>query len=151
VKRDYYEMLGLARSADQEDVRGAFKRRAHLHPDKHPGDEGATARYAEITEAYATLSDPDRRAAYDRDLDSGAGGVRATGVAGADLPPDYVEGVNFTVDLGRELYEATKGIDPKAAATNLAEKVTTPEGREEIKGAWASLRALGNRIFASSG
>jgi molecular chaperone DnaJ len=66
-KRDYYEVLGVARNAGQSDVKRAFRRLARqYHPDVNPGDAEAEARFKEMAEAYEVLRDPDRRAQYDR-------------------------------------------------------------------------------------
>jgi molecular chaperone DnaJ len=66
-KRDYYEVLQVERSADEQALKTAYRRLAHkYHPDKNPGDKGAEDRFKELTEAYSVLSDPDKRARYDR-------------------------------------------------------------------------------------
>jgi molecular chaperone DnaJ len=65
--RDYYEVLGLRRDATTDDVKRAFRKLAlECHPDRHPGDAAAEARFKELSEAYAVLSDEDRRRNYDR-------------------------------------------------------------------------------------
>jgi len=82
VSRDYYADLGLQRDATADDVKRAFRRLAReSHPDSNPGDPGADARFRRIAEAYEVLSDPARRASYDRgdvldfgDLFAGMGG-----------------------------------------------------------------------------
>jgi molecular chaperone DnaJ len=66
-KRDYYEVLGVARDASAEDVKSAYRRLAlKYHPDKNPGDKTAEERFKEAAEAYEVLSDAQKRAAYDR-------------------------------------------------------------------------------------
>lgn len=63
---DYYELLGIRRDATQDDVKRAYRKRAReLHPDTNPGDPEAEAKFKEITRAYETLSDPERRRRYD--------------------------------------------------------------------------------------
>ena len=65
--RDYYEVLGVTRQASAEDLKKAYRRLAlQYHPDKNPGDRAAEERFKEAAEAYAILSDPDKRARYDR-------------------------------------------------------------------------------------
>ncbi len=64
---DYYEVLGLSRDATQEEIKRAFRRKAReTHPDANPGDPDAEHRFREAALAYEVLSDPQRRAAYDR-------------------------------------------------------------------------------------
>lgn len=66
VKRDYYEVLGCARQASQDDLKRAFRKIAmDSHPDRFPNDAVAAARFKEASEAYAVLSDPGRRRTYD--------------------------------------------------------------------------------------
>ncbi|KAH8882909.1 DnaJ-domain-containing protein [Thozetella sp. PMI_491] len=68
--QDYYAILGLARTATQAEIRGAYKRLAKLkHPDKNPQDSQATASFQLLHEAYTTLSDRDGRKVYDLDRD----------------------------------------------------------------------------------
>ncbi len=66
-KADYYDTLGVARDADQSALKSAFRKKAMgCHPDRHPGDNAAEARFKELNEAYEALKDPQKRAAYDR-------------------------------------------------------------------------------------
>jgi molecular chaperone DnaJ len=66
-KRDYYEVLGIDRSADGQAIKSAYRKLAHqYHPDKNPGDKRAEDQFKEASEAYEVLSDPDKRARYDR-------------------------------------------------------------------------------------
>ncbi len=65
--KDYYELLGVARDASQDDIKRRFRTLAReTHPDANPGDPGAEERFREIAQAYEVLSDPQKRAAYDR-------------------------------------------------------------------------------------
>jgi len=79
AKVDYYEVLGVARDADDKVLKAAFRKLAmQFHPDRNPGDHGAEAKFKEINEAYEKLRDPQKRAAYDRfghaAFDGGGGG-----------------------------------------------------------------------------
>jgi molecular chaperone DnaJ len=66
-KRDYYEVLGVAKDASAEDIRKAYRQAAlKNHPDRNPGDSAAEARFKEATEAYQIISDEEKRARYDR-------------------------------------------------------------------------------------
>jgi molecular chaperone DnaJ len=65
--QDLYAVLGVPRSATQEDIKGAYRRLARrLHPDRNQGSEEAESRFKAVASAYQTLHDPERRAAYDR-------------------------------------------------------------------------------------
>ena len=67
MKRDLYETLGVAKTADEKELKSAFRKLAmKYHPDKNPGDAEAEKTFKEINEAYETLKDPQKRAAYDR-------------------------------------------------------------------------------------
>ncbi|HMF07495.1 MAG TPA: molecular chaperone DnaJ [Thermoanaerobaculia bacterium] len=79
MKRDYYEILGVGRDADAQQLKSAYRKLAlQHHPDRNPGDPQAAERFKEASEAYAVLSDEEKRARYDRfghaGLGSGAGG-----------------------------------------------------------------------------
>ena len=80
-KRDYYEVLGVSRGASEAEIKKAYRKLAkENHPDLHPGDKEAEARFKEVNEAYEVLSDADKKARYDQyghagvDPNFGAGG-----------------------------------------------------------------------------
>ncbi|HEX2224221.1 MAG TPA: DnaJ domain-containing protein, partial [Thermoanaerobaculia bacterium] len=82
AKRDYYEVLGIARDAAQQEIKSAYRKLAQkYHPDRNPGDKEAEERFKEAAEAYAILSDDDKRARYDR---FGHQGVSGAGGGGFD-------------------------------------------------------------------
>jgi len=67
AKRDYYEVLGVEKSASEDDLKKAYRKLAvKYHPDKNPGDKSAEEKFKELGEAYEALSDSQKRAAYDR-------------------------------------------------------------------------------------
>ena len=83
-KRDYYEVLGVDRSADDATIKKAYRQLAKkYHPDANPGDKEAEAKFKEASEAYAVLSDSEKRRQYDQfghaAFDGGAGGAGAGG------------------------------------------------------------------------
>jgi len=67
MARDYYDILGVPRDADDAALKSAYRKKAmQHHPDRNPGDKDAEAKFKDITEAYDVLKDPQKRAAYDR-------------------------------------------------------------------------------------
>lgn len=87
TKRDYYEVLGVSRSADDAEIKKAYRRMAmKCHPDRNPGDKGAEAAFKECQEAYEVLADAQRRATYDQfghaGVEAAAGGGGFYGAGG---------------------------------------------------------------------
>lgn len=92
AEENYYEVLGVDRGASQDDIKKAYRRLAmKYHPDRNPGDKAAEEKFKQIGEAYAILSDEQKRAAYDRfgkagvdpsAADAGAGGFGQGGFGG---------------------------------------------------------------------
>ena len=67
AKADFYEVLGVARTADEKALKSAFRKLAmQYHPDRNPGDATAEVKFKEVNAAYECLKDPQKRAAYDR-------------------------------------------------------------------------------------
>src|SRR6187551_1213288 len=79
-KRDYYEILGVNKTASADEIKKAYRKVAmQFHPDRNPGDKSAEEKFKEAAEAYEVLSDQDKRAQYDR---FGHAGVRGAGGSG---------------------------------------------------------------------
>ncbi len=101
AKRDYYEILGVARNATPEELKRAYRKLAlQYHPDRNPGNQSAEERFKECSEAYAVLSDSEKRKAYDR---FGFEGVGAGAPGGFGAGPDFGDLGNFT-DLFNDLF-----------------------------------------------
>lgn len=86
AKRDYYEVLGIEKGADEKEIKSAFRKLAkQYHPDLNPDNKEAEAKFKEINEAYEVLSDPDKKAKYDQfghaafDQSQGFGGAGGAG------------------------------------------------------------------------
>jgi molecular chaperone DnaJ len=89
AKRDYYDVLGVAKDVDEKELKKAYRRVAmKFHPDRNPDDKDAEEKFKEATEAYEVLSDESKRAAYDRyghAAVEGAGGAGAGGFGGGNF------------------------------------------------------------------
>lgn len=80
MPRDYYEVLGVSKDASDDEIKKAFRQQAKkYHPDLHPGDKETETKFKEVNEAYSVLSDPDKKAKYDR---FGHAGVDPNGFGG---------------------------------------------------------------------
>lgn len=96
-KRDYYEVLGIQKGASDDEIKRAYRKAAvKYHPDKNPDDKEAEAKFKEINEAYQILSDPDKKAAYDR---MGHAAFEQGGFGGGGFGGGF-GGAGFDVDLG---------------------------------------------------
>jgi molecular chaperone DnaJ len=85
AKRDYYEVLSVSRDCDEQTLKSAYRKLAlQYHPDRNPGNKEAEDRFKEAAEAYAVLSDPQKRAAYDRFGHQGVSGAGGNGFGGFD-------------------------------------------------------------------
>jgi molecular chaperone DnaJ len=147
TKRDYYEVLGIARDADLKAIKAAYRKLAvRFHPDRNPDDPEAETRFKEASEAYAVLSDTNKRANYDR---FGHQGVEGQGFTGFD-PTAFGDFADILGDLfgfgdifgtrrrggrrsgprrGRDLQYTLK-IDLEEAATGIERTVRVPRLEE---------------------
>lgn len=121
AKRDYYDVLGLSKGADGDEIKKAFRRKAkELHPDRNADNPNAEAQFKEVNEAHDVLKDADKRAAYDRfghaAFDGGmAGGPRA----GAQGQGDFASAFS---DVFEDLFGDFMGGQQRGGARNRASR-----------------------------
>ncbi|MBL7719825.1 MAG: molecular chaperone DnaJ [Flavipsychrobacter sp.] len=102
-KRDYYEVLGVAKGASADEIKKSYRKIAlQYHPDRNPGDASAEEKFKEAAEAYDVLSNPDKRAQYDRFGHAGMGGGRSGGGPGGMNMEDIFS--NFGDVFGDDLF-----------------------------------------------
>ena len=127
--KNYYSVLGVARDADDAELKKAYRKLARMyHPDRNPGDKAAEERFKEVNEAYTVLSDPDKRAQYDRfgTVTGPGGGDPGFGTIFEDLFEGFFggggergrrtrarRGEHLQYDLELTLEDAAAGIETK--------------------------------------
>ena len=85
-KRDYYEVLGISKTATPEEIKKAYRKKAiEYHPDKNPGNKEAEEKFKEAAEAYEVLSNPEKRSRYDQFGHAGVGGAASGGFSGEGM------------------------------------------------------------------
>ncbi|HPX06777.1 MAG TPA: DnaJ domain-containing protein, partial [Tenuifilaceae bacterium] len=86
AKRDFYEVLGVSRSASKDEIKKAYRKMAiQYHPDKNPGNKEAEEMFKEAAEAYEVLSDDNKRSRYDQYGHAGVGGAAGGGFSGGGM------------------------------------------------------------------
>lgn len=136
AKRDYYEVLGVSRTADAREIKSAYRKLAlKYHPDRNPGDRDAEDRFKEAAEAYEVLADDHKRAIYDR---AGFDGLKSGGFSGfngdlgdifsqfGDIFSEFFGGGGFG-GFGGGFGGATRGPRPMAGADLHAQVVVSLE------------------------
>ncbi len=102
-KRDYYEVLGVAKGASQDEIKKAYRKIAlQYHPDRNPGNQEAEEKFKEAAEAYDVLSNADKRAQYDRFGHAGMGGAAGGGFGGGMRMEDIFQ--NFGDIFGDDMF-----------------------------------------------
>lgn len=126
---DYYRMLGVSPQADENEIRKAYRSLAkRYHPDAHPGDAQCEARFREISEAYHTLGDAEKRRRYDaaRSAQSGrtgGGGREAKDGTDAAAPmSEFERFFGFRPGQGMETYRDRRGGGKTAAGARKPEE-----------------------------
>ncbi|CAK9883984.1 MAG: Chaperone protein DnaJ [Candidatus Erwinia impunctatus] len=113
AKKDYYEVLGVSRTAEEREIKKAYKRLAmKYHPDRNPGDKESEAQFKEVKESYEILSDSQKRAAYDQYGHAAfeQGGMGGGGGGGADFS-DIFGDVFGDIFGGGRRQRASRGAD----------------------------------------
>lgn len=145
-KRDYYEVLGISKNADEAEIKKAYRKLAlKFHPDKNPGDATAEDKFKEAAEAYEVLSNAEKRAQYDRFGHAGVGGASGFGGGGMNMDDIFsqfgdifggafgggsfggsrsggarvVRGTNLRVKMKLTLEEIAEGVNKKIKVNKL--------------------------------
>jgi len=105
AKRDYYDVLGVAKSAGADEIKKAYRKKAiEFHPDKNPGNKEAEEKFKEAAEAYEVLSDDQKRSRYDRYGHQGVGGASSGGFNGGMSMEDIFENFGSVFGDGFESF-----------------------------------------------
>ena len=116
-KRDYYEVLGVEKTASEDEIKSAYRKLAKkYHPDLNPGNAEAEAKFKEVNEAYGVLSDADKRAKYDQ-------------YGTADPPAASAASAAVAFPAGLRIYSRTY-----SAVLQVQDAAITPRNRAVILG-----------------
>jgi molecular chaperone DnaJ len=138
TKRDFYEILGVSKSASDEDIKKAYRKLAiKYHPDKNPDDKAAEEKFKEAAEAYEVLSNPEKRQRYNQFGHAGVGGAAGGGYGGMNMDDIFsqfgdifggafggfggggrssrrvVRGTNLRVKVRLTLHDIANGVEKK--------------------------------------
>ena len=117
AKRDYYEVLGITKSASPEEIKKAYRKSAlKYHPDKNKGDKAAEAKFKEASEAYHILSDKDRKLNYDQFGHAAFEGGRG-GFSNADFSSTFSD--IFGSDIFEDFFDGFGGGRSRRRSSNL--------------------------------
>mgnify|MGYP000610209018 CR=1 FL=1 len=114
AKRDYYEVLGVTKSASADDIKKAYRKLAiQFHPDKNPDNPEAEDKFKEAAEAYEVLSNPEKKQRYDQFGHQGMGGSGGYGGGGMNMEDIFSQGLEAflnemlarNIDLGGQIAE----------------------------------------------
>ncbi len=149
-KRDYYEVLGVSKTASADEIKKAYRKKAiQYHPDKNPGDKEAEEKFKEAAEAYDVLSDPQKRQRYDQFGHAGVGGAAGGGFSGQGMSMEDIFsnfgdlfgghfgsffGEGFGGGSGKTYRQTRKGTDLRARLKlSLKEIATGVEKKIKVK------------------
>ena len=128
-KRDYYEVLGVAKGASDDEIKKAFRKKAKMyHPDLHPDDKTAEEKFKEVNEAYEVLSDKDKKARYDQFGHAGVDPGYGAGSAGGGYGGVYTGGIDID-DILNSFFGGMGGVGRRQANPNAPRRGTDIEAK----------------------